>query len=79
MQNVAKGVMVCLCTLDLWHCRQDCAHLRISVFNLGHIYRLVIKRSVDRTLGWERECRLSNTAYRNDIGTTDCGTPAERS
>ena len=75
---MAKGVMVCLCILDRWHCRHDCAHIRTSALMLGHTYWLVTRHSVARTPGWERQCSLSNTARLNGAGTTGRGSPVER-
>ena len=79
VENVARGVTVCLWILDLWHCRHDCAHLRTSDLMFGQIYRLVMRHSVAPTPGWEREWRLSNTARLYRAGTTGRGTPVERS
>ena len=79
VKNVARGVIVCLCILALWHSRHDCAHLRTSVLMLGHTYRAVMRRSVARTPGCEREWSLSNTTRLSDAGTTGRGTPVERS
>ena len=79
VENVARGVTVRLWILDLWDCRHDCAHLRTSDLMFGQTYRLVMRRSVARTPGWEREWRLSNTARLYRAGTTGHGTPLERS
>ena len=79
VENVARDVTMCLWILDLWHCRHDCAHLRISDLIFSQTYRLVMRRSVARTPRWEREWRLSNTACLYRAGTTGHGTPVERS
>ena len=76
--NVPRGVMVCRCTFDRWHYWHDWAHFRTSDLILGQMYRLVTRRSVARTPGWDKEWRLSNTERRSDSGTTSRGTPVER-
>ena len=44
--KVDSGVTVFRCTLERWHCRQDCIHLRTSDLMLGQTYRAVMRGCV---------------------------------
>ena len=71
-----SGTTICHCTLERWHARQDCAHVRMSAF---------------RDSKWRRDVRLPSlldgrgnvenriTLRLKDCGTNGRGTPVEMS
>ena len=62
ISKVDIGLTVCWCTLEHWHCRQDCAHLRTLALMLGQMKHIVSSFCVALIPGYEWECNESKMA-----------------